>query len=142
MADLSAFATKDKEDEGVILPVKIDGKKIPLALKIYGSNSDVVHEYETKKIRKLGFGKNGKAELSEEDIDELLEEKNEPIVIRIGGIYAYDWKKGEVVENEPVVLFGRTLKNDKASYEYLVDKMPSLVSWIKKNSDDDNNFLG
>lgn len=30
MADLSAFATKDKEDEGVILPVKIEGKRYRL----------------------------------------------------------------------------------------------------------------
>lgn len=141
MADLSAFATKDKEDEGVILPVKIEGKKIPLALKIYGSNSDVVREYENKKLRKIGFGL-GKTELSEDALEELLENKNESIVIRIGGIYTYDWKKEEVVENEPVILFGRTLKDDKASKEFLVEKMPSIVAWIKKNSDDNSNFLG
>ena len=29
MADLSAFATKKEADEGVILPVKIKGKKLP-----------------------------------------------------------------------------------------------------------------
>ena len=50
MADLSAFATKDNADDGVVLPVKIDGTKIPLALTIYGSDSDVVRDFERAKI--------------------------------------------------------------------------------------------
>ena len=52
MADLSAFATKDNADEGVIFPVKIDGTKLPIALKIFGSDSDGVKDYERAKMYK------------------------------------------------------------------------------------------
>ena len=141
MADLSAFATKEKAEEGVILPVKIDGTKIPLALKIYGSDSDTVRDYETAKIRKLGLGKNGKKELDDDDIDELLENQDEAVVIRIGGIYSYDWKKKTTVENDPVILDGKTLGCNKESYEYLVNKMPALKDWVMQNSNDRTNFL-
>ena len=142
MADLSAFATKDKADEGVILPVKIKGTKVPLAIKVYGSDSDVVIEHDKQKLRKLGIGRKGKTELNEDDLEELFDKQDEDYVIRIGGIYSYDWKKGKVVENDPVELFGKVLTNDAESYRFLLEKMPSLKEWIKEQSDDRDNFLG
>lgn len=140
MADLSAFATKDNADEGVVIPVKIDGTKIPLALKIYGSDSDVVKDYERQKIRKLGLGKKGKKDLDEDDIEELLENQDEGVIIRICGIYSYDWKK-EAVTDEDTVLFGKKLGCDKASYKYLVEKMPAIKDWVMEQSNDRSNFL-
>ena len=142
MADLSAFATKDKADEGVILPVKIKGTKVPLAIKVYGSDSDVVIEHDKQKLRKLGIGRKGKTELNEDDLEELFDKQDEDYVIRIGGIYSYDWEKGKVVENDPVELFGKVLTNDVESYRFLLEKMPSLKEWIKGQSDDRDNFLG
>ena len=141
MADLSAFATKNNADEGVVIPVKLDGTKIPLALKIYGSDSDIVVDYERNKIRKLGIGKKGKKELDEDDIEELLENQDEAVVIRIGGLWTYDWKKKAVVQNEPVELFGKTLGCDEGSYKYLVEKMPAIKDWIMAQSNDRSNFL-
>lgn len=141
MADLSSFATKENADEGVILPVKIEGMKLPLAIKVYGSDSDVVKDYERQKIRKLGLGKKGKKELDDDDIDELLENQDEAVIIRIGGLYTYDWKKKKVVEGEAIELFGKTLGNDKNSYAYLVEKMPSIKDWVLENSNDRGNFL-
>ncbi len=141
MADLSCFATKEKADEGVIIPVKIDGNKLPIALKIYGSDSDVVKQFERNKIRKLGIGKKGKKELDEDDIEEPLDDHDEGIIFRICCIYSYDWKKKSVVENDPVVLFGKTLGNDHASYAYLVENMPALKEWITEKSNDRENFL-
>ena len=140
MADLSGFATKEKADEGVVIPVKIDGMKIPIALKVYGSDSDVVKDYERAKIRKLGLGKKGKKELDDDDIDELLENQDEAVVIRIGGIYAYDWKKKKTIE-EDTVLDGKVLKCDKESYEYLVTKMPAIKDWVMEQSNERSNFL-
>ena len=138
--DLSSFATKKLADEGVILPVKINGTKIPLALKVFGSDSDTVIEYERSRLRKLGLGKKGKKELDEDDIEELLENQDEAVVIRIGGLWTYDWKKKATTE-EPVELFGKTLGCDKKSYEYLVEKMPAIKDWIMENSNDRQNFL-
>lgn len=140
MADLTGFATKDKADEGVIIPVKLDGQKLPLALKIYGSDSDVVREYEMQKIRKLGLGKKGKKELDDEDIEELLENQDEAVIIRIGGIYDYDWKK-KTTTDEDTVIDGKVLKNDKESYALLIDKMPALKDWVMKESNERGNFL-
>lgn len=139
MADLSAFATKDNAEEGVILPVKIDGMKLPIALKIYGSDSDVVRQYEREKIRKLGIGKNGKNEIDEDEFEELLE-SDEGVIVRIGGIYAYDWKKKTTIE-EPTVLNGKTLGCDKKSYEYLIENLPALKDWVMERSNNRSNFL-
>ena len=140
MADLSGFATKDKADEGVIIPVKIDGQKLPLALKIYGSDSDVVKDYEKQKIRKLGLGKKGKKDLDEDDIDELLENQDEAVIIRIGGIYDYEWKK-KTVTNAETKIGDKVLTNDKESYALLIDKMPALKDWVMKESNERGNFL-
>ena len=141
MADLSAFATKDNADEGVVIPVKLDGTKIPLALKIYGSDSDVVRDYETSKLRKIGIGKNGKTEIDDDVFEELLEKQDEAVVIRIGGLWSYDWKKKEVVENDPVILDGKTLGCDKKSYELLINKLPAIKDWVMAQSNDRTNFL-
>ena len=141
MADLSAFATKDNADEGVVIPVKLDGTKLPVALKIYGSDSDIVKQYELSKIRKLGLGKKGKKELDEDDIEELLENQDEAVIIRIGGIYSWNWKKECVVENDPVILDGKTLGNDTASYKLLCQKMPAIKDWVMEKSNDRTNFL-
>ena len=140
MADLSCFNTKDNADEGVIIPVKIDGQKLPLALKIYGSDSDVVRDYEKQKIRKLGLGKKGKKEIDEDDIEELLENQDEAVIIRIGGIYDYDWKKKQTT-NEDTIIDGKVLKNDKESYSLLIDKIPALKDWVMKESSERGNFL-
>ena len=139
MADLSAFATKDNAEEGVVIPVKIDGMKLPIALRIYGSDSDVVRQYERERIRKLGIGKNGKNEIDEDEFEELLE-SDEGIIVRIGGIYAYDWKKKTVID-EPTVLNGKTLGCDKKSYEYLIENLPALKDWVMEHSNDRSNFL-
>ena len=139
MADLSAFATKDNAEEGVVIPVKIDGMKLPIALRIYGSDSDVVRQYERERIRKLGIGKNGKNEIDEDEFEELLE-SDEGIIVRIGGIYAYDWKKKTVID-EPTVLYEKTLGCDKKSYEYLIENLPALKDWVMEHSNDRSNFL-
>lgn len=141
MADLSGFATKKEADEGVVLPVKIKGKKLPLAIKLFGGDSDVVKEYERSKIRKLGLGKKGKNDLDEDDIDELLDSQDDAVLIRIGGVYSYDWDKEEIVKDDPVQLFGRIIQNDKVSYKFLIENIPALKDWILETSNERDNFL-
>lgn len=137
--DLSCFATKELADEGVVFPVKIDGTKVPLALKIYGSDSDVVKDYDLARVRKFGLLKD-KKELDDDATEELIESQNEAAVIRIGGLWAYDWKK-KTTTDEPVELFGRKLGCDKASYEYLCEKMPAIKEFVFEKSNERNNFL-
>ena len=143
MADLSAFATKDSADEGVILPVRINGLKLPIAIKVYGSDSDVVKEFDRAKVRKLmkTAKKNNNKGFDDDEIDEMLDDQDEGVILRIGGVYAYDWKKKKVVEGEETKIDGRVIGNDHDSYEYLLEKIPALKEWIKENSDDRDNFL-
>ena len=141
MADLSAFATKDNADDGVVIPVKIDGTKFPVALKIFGSDSDIVKDYERAKIRKLKIGMKGKTEIDEEDIDELLDSQDEAVLIRIGGIWSYDWKKEAVDESDPVRLGKTVLGCDKKSYKLLIEKLPAIKDFVMEKSNDRANFL-
>ena len=141
MADLSGYATKDNADEGVVIPVKIDGTKFPIALKIFGSDSDVVKDYERKQLRKIKLGKNGKTDIDEEVFEELLDSQDEGVIIRIGGLWSYDWKKGEVDESDPVKLGETVLGCDKKSYRLLIEKLPAIKDWVMEKSNDRANFL-
>ena len=141
MADISAYATKDNADEGVVLPVQIDGIKIPIALKIYGSDSDVVKNYDRKLLRKVRLGKDGSAEVKEEVFEELLDSQDDGVLVRIGGLWSYDWNKKKVVEGDPVILDGKTLGCDKKSYALLIEKFPAIKEWVTKKSNDRTNFL-
>ena len=143
MADLSAFATKKLADEGIVFPVKIDGIKFPMAIKVYGSDSDVVVQYDRNQIRKLSLAntKKGKKDNDEELIEEILDHKDDGVIIRIGGIWTYDWDKREVVNTEPLELNGKTLSCDTDSYEFLLENMPAIKDWILEKSNDRSNFL-
>ncbi len=141
MADLSCFATKVKADEGVILPVKIGGTKIPLAIKLYGSDSDVVQEFERERLREVSVGIQGKNQIDEEKIDALLDKADDAVIVRIGGVYAYDWKAKKVIEGESVELLGTVIKDDEKSYRFLIENMPAIKDWVKENSNNRDNFL-
>ena len=142
MADLSAFATKDNADEGVVIPVKIDGTKLPIALKIFGSDSDVVKDYERAKLRKIKIGKDGKTTIDEDVFEELLDSQDEAVLVRIGGIWSYDWKKECVDESDPVRLGEKVILGcDKKSYKLLIEKLPAIKDWVMEKSSDRTNFL-
>ena len=139
MADLSAFATKDNADEGKIFPVKINGLKFPIALKIFGDDSDIVQNYERTRLRKMEFGKDGS--LNKDVMEDLLDTADEAILIRIGGLWSYDWDKQEVDEKDPVKLFEKTLGCDKKSYAFLIEKVPAIKDFVTEMAKDRNNFL-
>lgn len=140
MADLSCFATKKNADEGKWFPVKIKGVKFPLALLLYGSDSDVVQEYERQRIRKVGISGIAKNNIDEEALEELLESSAEGFVIRVGGVSTYDWKKKENT-NEPVILFNKEIKNDKTSIAFLLENIPDIKDFISEKSNERANFL-
>lgn len=138
MADLTNFSIKENSDEGVIFPVKVQGRKYPLAIRIYGSDSDVVKDFEKQRLRKLGL-KTGK-DIDSETLDELIETQNETVFVRIGGIYEYDWKKKEVT-NGDLLLNGKKLTNDKASYALLIEAIPDVKDFVLEKSNERTNFL-
>ena len=139
---LDSFATKQRATDGVIMPVRINGVKMPIAINILGSDSDVIQEYEKDKIRNLGLGKKGKKEIDEDDIDNLLDSKNKDALVRINGVFMYDWENKEVVEEGKLVLKGKEIKNDSASYKFLLSEIPSLIDWVIEQSNNRLNFLG
>lgn len=140
MADLSCFATQEKANEGEWFPVKLYGKKLPLAVLIYGDDSDVVTKYNRDRIRKMKIGRNGQAELDDDAVDELLDSADDNVIVRIGGISSYDWKKGENT-SDPIVLFEKTLTNNAKSYRFLIENIPALKQFITEKSGERTNFL-
>lgn len=140
MADLSAFATKDNADEGKLFPVKINGTKFPMAIKIFGSDSDIVKDYENKRLRKIGIGAVTGKNIDDETLEELMESADEGVIVRIGGVYTYDWKK-KITIDEPLTLGEKTITNDKKSYAFLLEKIPALKEFINEKSNERSNFL-
>lgn len=139
MADITQFATKEKADEGVIFPVVIRGKKLPMAILIYGDDSDVVREYNRERLRKVKIGANG-AEIDEETMEELLD-SNDNVLIRIGGMWSYDLKNCEVKKEEELKLFDKVIKCDKKSYNFVLEKIPAIKDFVLEKSNERTNFL-
>lgn len=140
MADLSVFATKENSDNGVWFPYSYKGRKLPLAILIYGSDCDSVKEFERQRIRKIGLKTNGNANISEDTIDELLDSSDEGVLVRIGGISTYDWKKKENTD-EPIQWGDKVLKNDKKSYSILIENIPDVKDFVNEKSNERSNFL-
>lgn len=140
MADLSCFATKDTSDEGKWFPVKIGGTKYPMAIKIYGDDSDVVQDFDRDRIRKLGkSGITSGKEVDDEVIDELYDSKDDGVLVRIGAVSSYDWKK-KINIDEPLTIGEVEIGNDKKSFAFLIEKIPALKGFITEKSKR-SNFL-
>lgn len=135
--DLSGFATKKNADEGRWFPMKWKGTKYPISLLIYGDDSDVVSDYNSKKLRKMKF-ENGS--LDTESLEDLLDSKDEGIIVRIGDVSAYDWDKGEKTKEE-LVLYGRKITSDKKDIAYLIEQIPDVKDFVKETSNERKNFL-
>lgn len=138
MADLSSFATKDKAEEGKWFPVKIDGVKYPMALKLYGDDSDVVQDFDRARVRKLGIGKT-KDEIDEDTIDELIDSQIESYIIRVADVSSYDWKK-KCNTNEDLTIGDVVITKAHDSVAFLIEKIPALKDFITEKSKR-SNFL-
>lgn len=136
--DLSNFATKEKSEEGVIVPVKIKGTKLPIAIQIFGSDSDVVKAFERNRIRKLGLGK--KKDLDDDTIEELLETQDEGVLVRMGEMYSYDWEKMDITD-EPLTFGEIVLKNDRKSKLLVIENIPDIKDFVTEYSNERANFL-
>ena len=146
--DLSNLATQENSDTGVWTPVVLYGKQQDFDLKILGDDSDAVQKYARESLKKVKLSSKilkDNSELDDETIDEILESKNEAIVVRIAGIRGWNIKreKGKEVSREPelVTLNGVELTSDAKSYKLLIEKIPDIKDFVLKTSRDRTNFL-
>lgn len=140
MADLSCFATKKNADEGKWFPVKIDGTKVPMSICLYGSDSDVVQNYEKNRLREVGKLASKNKNVDDEAFDELFDSQDEGTIIRIIAVSSYDWEKGKNVD-DPLMLNGSEIKNDRKSFAFLIENFPAIKDFITEKSNVRSNFL-
>jgi hypothetical protein len=140
--DISELATQENAEAGVWTRVELYGRKQAFELNILGDDSDTVQKYIKAQMKKLRFN-NGKVALDDEIIDDVFEPRTEGVLVRIAGIRGLqlDRKRREILGYEPVILEGRELKNDKESYQFLVERIPAIKEFVLKISGDRTNFL-
>lgn len=142
--EIGNLVTKETSDEGKWFGVVLYGKKQPFALKIYGSDSDIIQQFQKEQFKKLQENRKDLEEMSDEVIDSVLASNIDSVVVRLGGIKTIKWNKfGEGFEfvDEPVTLDGHTLKDDESSFRLLVEKIPAVKDFVNKKSNERTNFL-
>jgi hypothetical protein len=140
--DISGLVTQDKAESGEWFRVNIYNQNQDFELKILGIDSDAVQKFNRKQMKKVRINA-GKAELSDEIIDDVMDSSDEWIIIRMAGIRGLQFNKNhkEIIGYEPVILEGRELKSDKESYQFLIEKIPAIKNFVLKISEDRTNFL-
>jgi hypothetical protein len=149
--DLSPFATQDNANNGVWTPIILYNKPADFDLLILGDDSDAVQQYSRKAAKKLKniISKETKAsdmEFSDEAVDELTDNNDEAVIVRIAGIRGWirERKGSKVVKEEPakeLELGGKLLSNDKESYKHLIAKIPAVKEFVLKTARERTNFL-
>jgi hypothetical protein len=140
--NLDELVTQDNADSGEWFRVEIYDNLQNFELKIYGSDSDEVMKYTRQKIQ-ASAQTTKKKKLDDADIDEVLEMGNENVMVRIDGIRGLkvDDKGNVLSHDEPVLICGKELKNNRESYELLITKIPAIKEYVLKFSGDRTNFL-
>lgn len=149
--NLDELVTQDKADSGEWFPVELYGKPADFDLLILGDDSDTVTRFNRETMRKLkgavAKGKKSKdEELDDETLDAMLDSNDEAVIVRIASIRGWKRerdKKGKVISEieEPVILSGKELKNDKDSYKLLITKIPAIKEFVLSKARDRTNFL-
>jgi hypothetical protein len=139
--DLTEYATQENAEAGIWSRVELYGKKADFELRILGIDSDAVQKFNRAQMKKIRLN-TGKAELDDETLDSVLESNDKGVIIRIAGIRGlqFDKKHKEILGYEPVTLEGKELKDDKQSYQFLIEKIPAVKDFVLKVSGDRVNF--
>jgi hypothetical protein len=146
--EIGNFVTQDLAEEGQWFPLVLYNKKTDIDICILGDDSDQVQRQTRKALKKLRskIKPEGEVEFDDETIDGLADANDEAVLVRIAGIRG--WKverKGNKEisrEPEPVTLNGVELKNDRQSYELLINKIPAIKEFVLTTSRKRENFLG
>jgi hypothetical protein len=148
--DLNQFATQDNANAGVWKQVELYGKPADFDLLILGDDSDTVQQYGRKASKKLKsiISKEVKtldADFSDEAVDELTDNNDEAVIVRIAGIRGWnvERKGGKEVSRkpEPVSLGDIALENNALSYRLLIQKIPAVKEFVLKTARERTNFL-
>jgi hypothetical protein len=141
--DISGLITQDKAESGDWFRVNIYNKDQDFELNIRGNDSDVVQKFNREQVKKMRHSV-GKTELDDEALDAMLEQGDEGVLVRIAGIRGlqFDEKHKKITGHEPVTLDGTELKDDRKSYQLLIEKIPAVKDFVLKISGDRANFLG
>lgn len=131
--DLGKLATQDNANEGVWIQAVIYGKKQPFDIKILGADSDAVALFNRERLKSLKINSKNGIDVDDDAIDEILDNNDENVVIRIAGLRSRD--------KEPLMLNGIELQSDIRSYRLLVEKIPAVKDFIMKISNERTNFL-
>lgn len=133
--DILTLATTQNENNGVWFQFEAYGRKQDLDLLIYGNDSDVVKKYERDQLRDLNKkrGKNGA--LTEEALDEMMEQPEELAIVKIGDFRCHS-KHDEPIKKGDVVL-----THDKAGIAELIKEIPEIIDFVKDISKERENFL-
>lgn len=143
--DLSNLVTSENEKEGKWFQVEVYGKKQDFALKLLGNDSDEVIHFQRSQLRNLNMLKKDADELTEVELNEILELSEDAIITKIVGISSIKTKgrfnsEFELID-EPVTIGDVELKNDKKSYKLLLEKVPAIKDFILSKTNDRQNFL-
>jgi hypothetical protein len=140
--NIDSLVTQDNAETGVWARVELYGRKQDFELCILGGDSDAVQKHARVQMKKLRLN-TGKTTLDEETIDDVLELSDNGVLVRIAGIRGlqFDKKHKEILGYEPVILEDRELKNDRESYQFLVERIPAIKEFVLKISGDRTNFL-
>lgn len=137
--NIANLATKDNSDNGVWFQAVLYGRKQNFDVKIIGSDSDVVQQYQREQVRKmkstLKGGKQSIEDIDDDIFEELLDSSDENVLIRINGLRTHN------KHDEPLTIDDVTLTNDRDSYALAIEKIPELKQFVLKKSNERVNFL-
>lgn len=142
ISDISELFTQDNANEGVWIQPTYLGKTYNFEVKVLGNDSDAVQEMSKRHLKEMRkhvqITQNGVGSIDDDlDFDALLSQ-NEDALVRFGGIRKLDGSpltfKGEEIPTEKT-------KDSEKFYKAILNGMPDLRDFIKKQSMVRDNFL-
>jgi PAS domain-containing protein len=140
--DITGLVTQKNAEAGIWARVELYGRKQDFELCILGNDSDAVQKFNRVQMKKIRLNAK-ELELNDEAVDTVLDSSDDGVLVRVAGIRGlqFDKKHKEFLGYEPVILEGEELKDDKESYQILIEKIPAIKDFVLKFSGNRANFL-
>jgi hypothetical protein len=131
--ELDALVTQDNSQTGIWREVQVYGKRWGFELCILGADADAVQKFNRNQMKEIRRA-TGNQELDDETVDRILDSNLENVLIRMVGIRSKEPDDG-------VILLGKPIENNDASYRFLLTKIPAIKDFVLKVSGERTNFL-